>query len=91
MTTIKRFTPPAHFAADNYIPLTKLEGIDLQINSVSEMKTRFGTAVILEIEGQDGVSYAITSSKRIAAMFEGFTGFPVIAKFTKVNNRWTVA
>lgn len=90
MDKVKRFSPPAHFSADNYIPLTELEGEELIITGISKMNTRFGGALIMEVIYKDQTEFVITSSKRIAAMFEGYTAFPVAAKFTKNNNKWSV-
>lgn len=91
MNKPKRFTPPASFTADHFTPLSELEGVELTIKGISRMDTRFGEAMIFEAEADGKEIFVITSSSRVIAMFKDFRDFPVLATFTKTDNRWMVA
>ena len=91
MNKTKRFTPPASFTADHFTPLSELEGVELEIKGISHMDTRFGKAMIFEALADGKAIFVITSSSRVMAMFSDYKDFPVLATFTKTDNRWMVA
>ena len=90
MATKRRFTPPATFTAESFTPLSQLEGIELEILGITFMTTRFGEAMIFQALSQGKEIFVITSSSRVIAMFKDYKDFPVLAKFTKTNDRWMV-
>ena len=76
--------------AADFVSLTSLSGVPLEIHSTIKTKTRFGDALIIvaKVDGKD--TYVMTSSKRIMAAFEGFDAYPITLTFTFENNRWSV-
>ena len=90
MVTNKRLSDSAWHLAGDSVSLSEIDNKEVTVLKYVVINTRFGEAVIMRV-AYNGIEHnVITSSTRIRRALETNDEFPVVAKFCKVEGKWTI-
>ncbi|MEN4013984.1 MAG: hypothetical protein ROW48_18285 [Bellilinea sp.] len=72
------------------VPLVEMEGIEMTILRYQVIETRYGEAVIMDVQVEDNHLKVITSSTRIIRALKSTDEYPVLASFEKADGKWQI-
>lgn len=78
------------FMQGDSLTLADVEGKEVKINRYQTINTRYGEAMIIEVEFDGMKRNVITSSTRVMRAITSCPSFPVMATFVKSDNRWQI-